>query len=536
MEANMVPSILYPESPGEVPAPLKPDERERLAGDLNLDQVFEAVNSGREDLDLLPLFYSPLTSLDQVAYRHEVLADFERPPVMDVVKAFGQEMSHSRVILSTARSLHNRWQEKRLFVDAVSVYCKAVSGLATGLSELRPSSRGLQALTGYVCTYQSSPGFQELVDGGQEVVRALKAVRYGLHIRPPRVTVLEYQGEPDYAKEVEEFFAKFREGAVKDFTAKLADPLDMNQVDGRVLDLIARLNPGPFERLDRYFERHQGFQDPVVTSFERDSQFYLSYLEYIGPLRAGGLGLCYPRLFSATGQARLHGLFDLALAAKLSERSPDGAGTAANGPERSRRVSDGAGVVTNDLELRPGERIVVVTGPNSGGKTTYARAMGQVHYLASLGLPVPARDANLVLADAVFTSFEQTEQLDKARSHLEDELIRLHEVVERASARTVVIMNESFSSTTLRDAAVLGKAVLNQLLACGALCLFVTFVDELAAANDATVSVAATVDPADPTVRTYNFVRKPPEGRAYAAALAERYGLNYRAVEEQMTA
>ena len=95
-------------------------------------------------------------------------------------------------------------------------------------------------------------------------------------------------------------------------------------------------------------------------------------------------------------------------------------------------------------------------------------------------------------------------------------------------------MNESFSSTTLRDAALLGRAVLAQLVARGSLCAFVTFVDELARANEATISMVAAVHPDDPALRTYKIVRKPPDGLAYAAALAERYGLTYGAVSEQV--
>ncbi len=61
-----------------------------------------------------------------------------------------------------------------------------------------------------------------------------------------------------------------------------------------------------------------------------------------------------------------------------------------------------------------------------------------------------------------------------------------------------------------------------------------TFVDELATANEVTISMVAAVDPDDPAVRTYKIVPKPPGGPAYAAALAERYGLTYRAVSDQV--
>ena len=191
-------------------------------------------------------------------------------------------------------------------------------------------------------------------------------------------------------------------------------------------------------------------------------------------------------------------------------------------------------IVTNDFDLGPDERVLVITGPNNGGKTTFARAFGQLHYLASLGLPVPAREADLVLADAVLASFAQAERLGTGRSHLEEELAHLHGVIGQASRRSVIVLNESFSSTTLRDAALLGRAVLAQLVARGSLCAFVTFVDELATANEATISMVAAVHPDDPALRTYKILPRAPGGLAYAAALAERYGLTYRAVSEQV--
>jgi hypothetical protein len=510
----MTPTILYSDSANGPPPPL---EDRRFALDLNLDQVFAAVNKGREDLDLLPVFYSPLRHLDEVAYRHEVLADLERPPIMAVVRAFGEAMRQTRLVITTARSLHNSWQRERHFVDAVSVYGDAVSSLADALPRLEPHSRGMAAFIEYLRDYHSSPGFGALGDGAREIVATLGEIRYSLQIKDTRVTVSPYRDEPDYTRELVAVTARFTEDPATDYTAKFRSPLDMNSVEAQVLDLVARLNPGPFGALHEYFLRHQGFLDPAVTAFDRDSQFYLAYLDFIEPLRGAGLPFCYPSLSTSRRRVRAQGAFDLALAATIAP---------ARAPAR--------GVVTNDFDLSPPERIVVVTGPNNGGKTTFARAFGQLHYLASLGLPVPAREADLVLADGVFTSFRQAERLGTLRGHLEEELVHIHDIIERASPRSVIVMNESFSSTTLRDAAVLGRAVFARLVDLGPLCAFVTFVDELATANEATVSMSATVHADDPVLRTYKVVRKPPEGRAYAAALAEHYGLTYGSVEEQV--
>lgn len=91
-----------------------------------------------------------------------------------------------------------------------------------------------------------------------------------------------------------------------------------------------------------------------------------------------------------------------------------------------------------------------------------------------------------------------------------------------------------FSSTSTHDARWLGEAILRRILALDALGVYVTFVDELSALSDKTVSMSSTVDAADPTVRTFKVIRKAADGLAYAMTLAEQNGLTYRKLIERI--
>jgi len=281
----------------------------------------------------------------------------------------------------------------------------------------------------------------------------------------------------------------------------------MNRVEAHVLDLVAQLFPDPVQRLRDFVAAHQDVVPVALWQLAEELLFYLDYLRMMRSLERAGVRFTVPHLHDdADGPFRVTDMVDVALA--LGVRSST------------------APLVANDLVIAPSEKVVFITGPNQGGKTTFARTVGQVAYLASLGLPVPASSATLPLLGTVLTHFPRPDDPEHDRGGLADEMVRLRAVVDAAGPNALLILNELFSATSAEDAVGLSALILDRFEALGCRVLWVTFLEDLVTSVPSALSLVGQVDPDEPTRPTFRFRAQPPVNRSHAVALAARHGLS----------
>ena len=203
-------------------------------------------------------------------------------------------------------------------------------------------------------------------------------------------------------------------------------------------------------------------------------------------------------------------------------------------------------IVTNDIAFnRENAMIYVLTGPNRGGKSVITCAIGLAQALAQLGMLVPAESIKLSIADGIFTHFPTgaDDTIDKGR--LGEECARLVEIFDAITDKSLVLLDESLSSTGSFEASYIAAEVLAGLAQIGCRTLFSTHLHELANEIDAInersretggVMIDTLVAGIEEGKRSFKIVRAKPDGKSYARDIAEKYGLSYNSIVKKINA
>jgi DNA mismatch repair protein MutS len=135
--------------------------------------------------------------------------------------------------------------------------------------------------------------------------------------------------------------------------------------------------------------------------------------------------------------------------------------------------------VPNDIELDDTGRLLVITGPNSGGKTAYCKTVAQIQLLGQIGCYVPAANARLVVAEHIFYQVPDPGHLAEGMGRFAHELKRTREIFFSSTARSLVVLDELSEGTTFEEKMELSEYVLAGFYQLGASTLLVTHNHEL---------------------------------------------------------
>ncbi|QGP93802.1 DNA mismatch repair protein MutS [Neomoorella glycerini] len=185
--------------------------------------------------------------------------------------------------------------------------------------------------------------------------------------------------------------------------------------------------------------------------------FYIGCLNLYERLTHIGEPTCFP-LPVAPGERRhsFKGLYDVCLALTLEQK-----------------------IVGNDVNA-DNKELVIITGANQGGKSTFLRSIGLAQLMMQCGMFVPAESFCANFCDSLFTHYKREEDVTMKSGKLDEELSRMSDIIDHITSNSMVLFNESFAATNEREGSEIARQIVSALLEKHIKVFFVTHLYEFA--------------------------------------------------------
>jgi len=257
----------------------------------------------------------------------------------------------------------------------------------------------------------------------------------------------------------------------------------LTEMAGRAVNELANAASQAVDHIQAFFER-----------LRRELAFYLGCLNLHQHLQRHGVPTCLPtptprkpRIFHCTE------LRDIALCLRSSR-----------------------GVIGNSVDA-DGKSLLVVTGANEGGKSTFLRSVGSAQLMMQAGMFVAAESLTASVTSGVYTHFKREEDATMTHGKLDEELARMSAIADEVKPDSLLLCNESFASTTEREGSQIGRGVIDALTSAGITVVFVTHLFDLASSlyGQDTRSLFLLAQRWDDTTRTYRIIEGAPAATSF---------------------
>ncbi len=285
-------------------------------------------------------------------------------------------------------------------------------------------------------------------------------------------------------------------------------PRQMDSAASQMASRIAR-------RLKDVLGRYMNISVKEIADLIPELLYYTRWAEYIEKYRSRGWTFCKPEARDAGSEAAgmaAEGFYNLKLTDALQP----------------------AETIRNSLVFDAEKRVYILTGANRGGKTTVTQAVGQLFLLAQGGIFVPGERFDFTPADWVLTHFPADEDRTMDLGRLGEECKRFREMYETCSRKSLLLLNETFSTTSFEEGYFIAVDAVKAILDRGCRAIYNTHMHKLAAGlddgiNDPDIPGKAVSLTAETKEGKNSFrVRiAPPEGKSFARNIAEKYGVTY---------
>ena len=492
--------------------------------DLAIPEIAERACSMKEEREIVLKVFSKLpTDIADIRFRSEVMQDLiANKELCDRINECAYEIFFLKNYGGSYRMLRrNDINLYTLLEDLreLSVYTAVTEKLASTLHEYEIRSDGLIAIRDELDKTVNNENFAELKRDLDEIRKDLSTVQ-GAIIGVNFTSDLDIDNVSAIEFVPNKIVSKY--GIVERLTAfRFVDPNEHSTRKARIPDpLLAAIAPKLQVALKKHyadilkaFNKYADFDTRSITEMYEGLIFYVAMARFGRGLKDKGYELCFPDISEKKG-FEVKGLYNIRLA-----------------------IDGEKDIVKNDFTFSEDERIFILTGPNRGGKTIIEQAIGITSFMAAHGLFVTASSFTGRPFGNILTHFPIDENLTINYGRLGEEAIRIKDIVNNTDENTLILFNETYSTTSATDGVYLSKDLIRVLKEKGAYVIFNTHLHELARDIpemdkwDGQGNIISIVMERKDGRNTFMLKRAAPDTTSYARNIAEKYGITY----EQMT-
>ena len=565
MDNNNAVSILFPYYEDTVYKQLG----KTTVHDLGLQNIVSGITPDPKEQQMILTVLSNMTSDRRVAlYRQKVFADILALPELrakmtelfdriEFLRDYGTIRKNTDESLGLWDLMHR--------LDTLKNYIEVIEAMREALSDVKVTSPGLKDFKKYIDDIYEAASFAELkkdVGNLKVTTEDIKSVTVGINVnerfeatslglisvndKPFKKSGIlgnfadavatkngiskgtDWNGDMHY-RQVE----KPGNGELSGYFEKLAGYMAMQNMpflDSRIRSTIVNVSEGDgnqnttfylggvvnklldtlVKKLKEILSKHMNVAVVNISKLIPEFIYYIRFAEFIEKQRGRGFRFSEAEL-SGDDVTKGTGIYNLKLALNLE---------------------DAGEIVPNDLTFDGDHTIYILTGANRGGKTTITQAVGILFVLAQGGIYIPGDGFRYVPVDSVYTHFPADEDKTMDLGRLGEECVRFKEIYGEATGESLVLLNESFSTTSFEEGYYIAGDSIKALLDKGTRTIFNTHMHKLGgdveSFNEGRAKKASSlIVRSDDGKRSFKVEVAPPEGMSYAKDIAEKYGVTY---------
>lgn len=524
--------------------------------DLGLDYLCTQITDKKQEQTLLLSILSKMTDDPAVTqYRSDVFADiYQKEAMCDEILRILDQINFLRDYGSIGRAHEEAkgvWDLMHR-LDELKDYIQCVEAVYNSLADAEVHSQGLLSLKAYIDDLYHDNGFLELkkdIESLRAATTELRSVTVGINLNDrfeadgiglisinnkyfTKSNILgnfyekismkdnirsdtdwkeEYKFHPFAVESSKDIDLFARRGIAVITGGDLTEdiPRYMNRIANQMLSAVVK-------KLKSTLDQYVSITITEITDLIPEFIYYVRFAEYIRKLSGYGLHFCKGDLADKLPEERVmraKAFYNLKLAAAVAKKQET--------------------IITNDLDFDRKHLVYVLTGANRGGKTTVTQAVGLLFALAQGGIFVPAEAFSFHPVDCIYTHFPADEDKTMDLGRLGEECRRFRELYAGSTKSSLLLLNETFSTTSFEEGYFIAKDAVRAILDKGIRTIYNTHMHKLAFDLEElnqlydSVQAVSLIVKADGGNRSFKIEAAPPEGMSYAGDIAKKYGVTY---------